>query len=485
MTGPAGALARAAGPVLDRVQADLRGNPVAMLLADSRARVVDIRYGERSFGREVTGLGVVPGVRLGEDDVGTNAIGTPLETRRSLLLRGPEHAMPAFHGFTCFGHPIVHPGTRRVAGVLDFAVPVNRDDRLAPPLVRHLVAEIENRLRADASEAQRRLLAAFQAAARRRDRRVLVVGHGLVLATQPALDLLDPSDHAAVQACLEDGGEDARLTLASGQAVRLSWAAVEGTEGTVVELALETDDRPRVAAPVRWPLLIVGEPGTGRTTMARQATGPATAVLDAVEIVRVGADDWAAQASGLLDGDGPPVIVENIQLLSEPLAALVAVRTRTSRRRLALTSTPGEHLASIHAPIAASCGDRRDLAPLRVRRHEIPRLAQHMLAEESRARFTPESLRLLAAQPWPGNLAELRRVVRSAAELRSAGDVVPADLPPSCRGGAALGSPFDRAEREVILSAIEAAGGNKLAAAKALGISRSTLYNRIKALRIR
>lgn len=488
MTGPAGALARAAGPVLDRVQADLRGNPVAMLLADSRARVVDIRYSEPSFGREVTGLGVVPGVRLGEDDVGTNAIGTPLETRRSLLLRGPEHAMPAFHGFTCFGHPIVHPGTRRVAGVLDFAVPVNRDDRLAPPLVRHLVAEIENRLQADASEAQRRLLAAFQAAARRRDRRVLVVGHGLVLATQPALDLLEPADHAAVQACLEDGGEAARLTLASGQAVRLNWTAVEGTEGTVVDLALETDDRPRgpgFAAPVRWPLLVVGEPGTGRTTVARAAAGPAAAVLDAVEIVRVGTDEWAEQASGLLDGDGPAVIVENIQLLSEPLAALVAARTRTSRRRLALTSTPGEHLASVHAPIVTSCGDRRDLAPLRVRRHEIPRLAQRMLAEESRARFTPESLRLLAAQPWPGNLAELRRIVRSAAELRSAGDVVPADLPPSCRGGAALDSPFDRAEREVIVSAIEAAGGNKLAAARALGISRSTLYNRIKALRIR
>ncbi|WP_134662915.1 MULTISPECIES: helix-turn-helix domain-containing protein [unclassified Amycolatopsis] len=477
-----GALARAAGPVLDRVQAELRGSPVAVLLADHRARVVDIRYGERSFGREVASLGVLPGVRLGEDDVGVNAIGTPLETRKSLLLRGAEHAMPAFHGFTCFGQPIVHPGTRRVAGVLDFAVPVSRDERLAPALVRHLVAEIESRLRTDAAEAQQRLLAAFQSAARRRDRRVLVVGHGLVLATQPALDLLAPADHAAVQACIEDGGGNARITLASGESVRLAWTPVDRTDGTMVDLVVETRPRrPRAATPVRWPLLLVGEPGTGKTTLAREAAGEGAVVLDGVETVRIGEAEWAEQASRLLDGDGPVVIVENVQLLSGRLAALVAARARTSRRNLVLTSAPGEP----HPPITACCGERRDLAPLRSRRHEIPPLAQRMLAEECAARFTPESLRLLAAQPWPGNLAELRRVVRAVAELRSAGDVVPADLPPSHRNGSALASPFDRAEREVIVAAIAEAGGNKLEAARALGISRSTLYNRMKALRIR
>ncbi|UKD57589.1 hypothetical protein L3Q65_12960 [Amycolatopsis sp. FU40] len=477
-----GALARAAGPVLDRVQTELRGSSVAVLLADHRAKVVDIRYGERAFGREVTSLGVVLGVRLGEDEVGVNAIGTPLETRRSLLLRGAEHAMPAFHGFTCFGHPIVHPGTRRLAGVLDFAVPVSRDERLAPALVRHLITEIESRLRTDAAEAQQRLLAAFQSAARRRDRRVLVVGHGLVLATQPALDLLAPADHAAVQACIEDDRENARITLASGQPVRLSWAPVDGTEGTMVDLVVEPRPRrPRAAVPVRWPLLVAGEPGTGKTTVARAAAGDQAAVLDGAETVRVGDAEWAEQASRLLDGAGPALIVENVQLLSEPLAALVAARMRTSRRNLVLTSTPGERDPSIEA----CCGERRDLVPLRVRRHEVPRLAQRMLTEECAARFTPESLRLLAAQPWPGNLAELRRVVRAVAERRSTGDVVPADLPSSHRNGSVLASPFDRAEREVIVAAIAAAGGNKLEAARALGISRSTLYNRMNALRIR
>jgi uncharacterized membrane protein len=217
----------------------------------------------------------------------------------------------------------------------------------------------------------------------------------------------------------------------------------------------------------------------------RKAAGAGAVTLDAVEIVRVGEQAWAALVSRLLDGGGPPAIVENIQLLSEPLTALLAARMRTSRRNLALTSAPGRHLAEVHTPIAARCGERRDLVPLRSRRHEIPRLAQRMLTGEGKARFTPEALRVLAAQPWAGNLVELAGVIRSVAELRSAGDVVPADLPPSHRGGSLPASPFDQAEREVIVSAIAAAGGNKLEAARALGVSRSTLYNRLKALRIR
>ncbi|SFW79803.1 helix-turn-helix domain-containing protein [Amycolatopsis australiensis] len=480
---PETGLARAARPVLDRVQGDLRGSPIALLLADGGARVLDIRYGDVPFGREVAALGVAPGVRLGEADVGTNAVGTPLETRESLLLRGPEHPMPAFHGFTCYGHPIIHPVTRRVAGVLDLAAPLGRDDRLAPPLVRHLVAEIEQRLRSGAPDVQRRLLAAFQAAARRRDRRVVVLGHGLVLATQPALDLLDPADHAALRACAEQGRGTERLTLASGRVVRLGCTPVEGTDGALVDITIEpARHRPGPGRGAGWPLLIVGELGGGRTTEALAAAGAGAVTLDAAEIERAGEKRWTADAVRLLGTGGPPLVVENVQLLSGPAAAMLAARLRGAPRNVVLTST------SAPAPpvaIAVRCGERRELRPLRRRRHEIPLLAQKMLGEEApRARLTAGALSVLAAQPWPGNLAELRQVIRAVAAKRSAGDVLPADLPASHRAPAPPDSPFRQAEREVIVTAIEAAGGNKAEAARALGVSRSTLYNRMKALRI-
>jgi hypothetical protein len=478
-------LARAAFPVLERMRSDLHGTPVALVLADARARVLDVRFADSVIGRAVGGLGVAPGLRFGEDLIGVNAVGTPLETRQSLLVRGTEHVQPEFHPFTCYGHPIIHPVTRRIEGVLDAATPLGPDDRLVQALVRHMVQEIQSRLELDATWAQRRLLAAFQSAARRRNRRVIVIGHGLVLATPLALDLLVPADHAALRAWAEEAGSAVTepLTLVSGQVVRLTCEPVDGTGGTLIDIFAEKDDhRGRVVPPVCWPLLVAGEPGSGRTTAALDAAGPGATTLEAAEIGRAGEQEWASAMGLVLEAEGGAVIVEDIQLLSGPLATLLAKCVRATSRKVVLTATLGADLAGV----AALCGERRDLVPLRRRRHEIPRLAQQMLADEDaagRTRLTAETLRVLAAQPWPGNLAELRRVVQSAARLRTAGDITPADLPASHRA-AALPSPFDQAEREVIVAAIAAAGGNKVEAARALGVSRSTLYNRMKALRI-
>ncbi|MYX42020.1 helix-turn-helix domain-containing protein, partial [Streptomyces sp. SID89] len=83
----------------------------------------------------------------------------------------------------------------------------------------------------------------------------------------------------------------------------------------------------------------------------------------------------------------------------------------------------------------------------------------------------------------PGNLTELRRTVLGLAQIRTAGDILPSDLPASHRDRSPA-SPFRQAEREVIIAAIEAANGNRREAARALGVSRSTLYNRMRALRI-
>ena len=71
----------------------------------------------------------------------------------------------------------------------------------------------------------------------------------------------------------------------------------------------------------------------------------------------------------------------------------------------------------------------------------------------------------LAAHQWQGNSAELRRVIRAVARIRSAGDVIPSDLPAPYRDARAP-PPIRDAERDAIVAAIEAAGGNKLRAAQ-------------------
>ncbi|MCP2288834.1 helix-turn-helix domain-containing protein [Nocardia amikacinitolerans] len=485
-------LVRAARPVLRRTLGEIEGSRVALVLADHAACILEVEGAVRSVSQAIEDVGIVPGVRLAEERIGTNAMGTPLETRRSLLVRGAEHYLSAFHAFTCYGHPIFHPVTRRLEGVLGIGGQFDEDHRLSAPLARRIVRDIEDRLQLDSPRVQGRLMSAFQAAASRRGRSVVVIGEGLVLATPSALDLLTPVDHAAVRACAEGlrpGAEEShRLTLASGQEVRLTCAPIEDTQGVLVDICAERGVRRSAAEQVvRWPLLVVGERGTGRTAEALRAAGPAATVLDATEIVLLGEQTWATELGVALGEPGPPVVVENIELLSAPLTALLARNLRRTARQVALTSTPGDHLDEVHAALSALCNDRLDLLPLRRRRHEIPQLAQRMLTEvtgHTRTRFTSETLRVLAGQPWRGNFAELRRVVEAAAAARSAGDIIPADLPVAHRAARSPGSPFLEAEREVILAAIEAAGGNKMQAARALGVSRSTLYNRLRVLRI-
>ncbi|MEV4342797.1 helix-turn-helix domain-containing protein [Streptomyces sp. NPDC049590] len=487
-------LVRAADPVLGRTQDELDGLPAALLLADRSARVLDTRFTDVPFSDAVADIGIAPGVLVEEEQIGTNGVGTSLETGQELFIRGSEHFLRAFDPFSCYGHPVVHPVTRRVEGVVNVACLAGAEHPLLPSLIRHVVKEIQDRLRQDSPLGQRRLLAAFQAAARHRGRAVVALGPGLVLANPPALDLLQPADHPAIQACADAVGpvreRTHRLVLASGWPVELTCTPVEGTDGVLVVIVPQRGSRrdgARTEAAAQWPLLVVGEPGSGRTTEARRAAGSGAVTLDCAAVVLRGETSWAGALGALLDGEGPAVVLENIEFLSERLTMLLAKSLPGARRSIIMTSTPGGHLEGVHAPLVGVCATRQDLLPLRRRRHEIPRLAQEMLSETSafgRVRLTTETLRLLAAQPWPGNLAELRRAVHGLAQVRTAGDILPSDLPVSHRDRPSPASPFRQAEREVIIAAIEAANGNRREAARALGVSRSTLYNRMRALRI-
>ncbi len=485
-------LARAARPLLDRLHDDLGGTPAGIFLADGSGQIVTTRCPDRSLAGKMADLGITAGVELGEDRVGTNAVGTPAEIRAGMLIRGPEHFMTTFWGFACYGHPIVHPLTRHLEGVLDISCRYGDEHPLFPQLVRRVVGDIEDQLYRASPRSHHRLLAAFEAAARRRGRAVVALGEGFVLATPAALDLLEAADHAALRAYAQDTGagreRTEHITLSSGRTARLSCAAVDSGDGVLIDIVLGAKDAAEQPAVLDgWPLLIVGEPGTGRTTAAIRAGGRDSTVLDAADALGRGERRWAHHVSRQLEGRGPAVIVENVQLLSERATALLAKELRSTDRVVVLTSTPGCHLGDEHASLAGLCGSQRRLAPLRHRRPEIPRLAQQMLATAAGTadvRLTAAALNVLAAQSWPGNLSELRRVVERLARARSAGDITPADIPPSHRRPPAPASPFAEAERDVILAAVDAAHGNKVRAAQALGISRSTLYNRIRALRL-
>ncbi|MFD6347290.1 helix-turn-helix domain-containing protein [Streptomyces roseolus] len=476
------------------MERELDGAPAVLVLGDASPSVIHVQHVDRSVRQEMTDLGITVGAQVGEEHLGINALGTPALTGKGVLLRGEEHSAARFSSFVCYGHPIVHPASGRLEGVLSISCRAQAELPLLGPMARQIVRDIEERLRRDAGLAQQRLFAAFQKAARRRGHAVMVVGEGIVLASPPALDLLPPVDQTIVRAWSEIvrplGEATRRYTLASGRTVRLRSTSPEGTNGSLIHILPERDaPRELPDGPTRTarPLLIVGEPGTGRTTRARQAAGAGATILDADDALAQGPQAWARSLEGLFATEGPPIVVENLSCLSEHLVTLLAHLLRDTPRDVVLTASPGVHLETDLVPLVAVCAAREDLVPLRQRRHDIAPLARSMLAEiagAGRVRLSRETVRVLTEQPWHGNLSELREVVQTLAASRSAGDLVPSDLPLPYRQENHHASPLRKAERDIILAAIAAAGGNKLQAARALGVSRSTLYNRMRALRI-
>lgn len=133
------------------------------------------------------------------------------------------------------------------------------------------------------------------------------------------------------------------------------------------------------------------------------------------------------------------------------------------------------------------------LPPLRDRgRDEIAELAIRVLLElrprvgRGPSRFSPDALALLTQYGWPGNIRELRNVLERALLLSGDADVVlPAHLPPEVAGAEALPThaagdlSLEEVERRHIAHVLARHAGNRSQAARTLGISRATLYEKI------
>ena len=478
----------AAAPVLDDVARELEGTGFSVVLADQCARLVDLRFGNREVRTRMERLGAVRGRRFREEDTGTNSIATTFELRSGVAVRGEEHFIDKLKGLSCYGHPIRHPVTKRLAGVLDISCLAADDNSLLAPFLVRAVRQIEERLLAGAQEAERRILAEFQTAVLRdRSRPVVALGERVLLANTAAVDLLDSADHAVLRGMAVDAPARSALQLSSGQDVLVSTERVaDGAVFTFESVAHRPVSPGRRISGV--PVLVHGEPGSGRTTAVREMLGDDYVSLDAAAIADLGEPAWLSHLDGVLS-DSSTVVIEAVHLLPEPIARRVARGLRSARAGIVLTSSPLADLRGEHAGLVSHCVERIELAPLRNRRDEIPALVRSMLVALTaprELRFTPGALEALAGQPWPGNLRELESVIRRVLETRGVGDVIARDLPEGYRGRARCRglTPIEQAERSAIVDALRLTKGNKKDAAKRLGISRTTLYSAIRTLGI-
>ncbi|MFE7721585.1 sigma-54-dependent Fis family transcriptional regulator [Nocardia rhizosphaerihabitans] len=489
-------LMAAAAVVLDDLNHRLEGTNFTTIVVDREGRVAHQWCGNRSARKVFDNLGVDVGASLLEEAVGTTAPGVALETRTSIAVNGDEHFAVPLRRMSCYGHPIFHPTTRRIEGVLDLSAVVQEASPLLPPLVARAVADIEQRLLDGSRISDKELLAAFQAAGTRR-RAVLAIGRDLLMSNQAAADLLGATDFALLRMMAPDVRRSSvfDLTLESGQAVRVEATRVGGAAGGTL-LNVEPLERASIAYSRRAlepgdPLLVAGPPGSGRSRTAREhATDQPVTVLTAANALLDGSDVFARDFAALVRARQGTVCIDGLDLLPDDLIDLVATHVADRQvPRVVLVTGAVETLTGRAAALAAECTDRIELGPLSNRRGEIPALVAAMLREagaDSSLYFTPGALSALSAHNWPGNLRELRAVVTEVIRHRRTGAVVLTDLPEAYRTQQPIRQlmPIDRAERDVIVEALRTFEGNKVKTAQALGISRTTLYAKMRALRI-
>lgn len=493
-------LMAAATPVLDDLGQQLSETVFSTLLVDRDGRVARRWCGTRGLERAFDDLGVAVGVSMLEEAVGTNAPGTVLETRERIAVHGSEHFAVPLRDFSCYGHPIFHPVTRRIEGVLDITCVAASADPLLRPLVARAVADIEQRLLDGSRVSETELLHAFQAAAGRR-RAVVAMLDDLTMSNRTALDLLGPIDLTLLRMLAQDVGPTGlarEITLESGTPARVRVEHVPRTRGGalvhVEPLARPRSPRNRALPATRvptGPVLVAGAPGTGRTTYAARLAGDhRLAVLTAARALLDGAQAWSRDFASLVRAGQGTVCVDGIDLLPEHLVDLVSSHVALAvPPRVILISGPVDGLTGRAAALAAACLDRTELAPLASRRTDLPELVATMLRDlgcEAAVHLAPAALAALGAQSWPGNLRELRAVLDHAVRVRGVGAIAVEDLPEQYRSreGARTLAPIERAERDAIVAALEQHAGNKLRTAAALGISRTTLYAKLRSLRI-
>jgi DNA-binding NtrC family response regulator len=134
------------------------------------------------------------------------------------------------------------------------------------------------------------------------------------------------------------------------------------------------------------------------------------------------------------------------------------------------------------------------MPPLRERRSDIPLLARHIAAAVAHSyglgevTLAPPALEWLAAQPWPGNIRQLRQTVERTLLLSGKDQLTQADFVATGAAGEGAsahrlgvdGMTLEQVERHMIERALEQHDGNISRVARALGLSRTALYRRLE-----
>lgn len=533
---PDSSILRAAGRILDQWQTNLTDSRLAILLADEGGRIVSRRIIDRQDERALDRANAVEGFDFSEQTLGTNGLGTPIEARGVVFVRGNEHFNDALAHLACAGAPIKHPITGRIVGSLSIASHIDASSPLMVAMVRQAGQQIAEELESMADSRDLELARTYRSFRSARHP-VLVMNSETVMTDMPALAHFDADSHANLWERLrrhpwEQKKLELELPLFGADVLVTRF----GRTGQDAIFALEFIQAPGAPAPEqstpahrkkgsaplalgrlldgidslpprREPyeaiqrqftlraadnglIRVSGGPGTGKQYQAsrwlRQHTGQDPVVFTGHGVAADGTS-WTEGEAALHSGRGIIVIGGN------NLSGEARERLETFSRfhhpsvhpgaRVFLTELPGgqQPAADVSAPVC--------IPPLAERRSDLPEIMRQVSLEAfpgaPAPHFSPEALQCLCAWRWPGNVAELLTVLASLPARAGDEPIHAEDLPGAIRHFPRSSlSRYEQAERDAIGSALREADGNKSRAAEILGIGRTTLYRKMRSLRL-
>ncbi|MBY8862200.1 GAF domain-containing protein [Nocardia sp. CA2R105] len=515
----------AASPVVHRLGEDLAAQSVSIILTSADGLVLDRAAADARIRAVLDSVQLACGYSYAEKFVGTNGIGTTAETGRATFIRGGEHYLGTLGRLACAGAPIRDPLSGRVAGILDLTCWARQSDPLLVTLAKTAGSQIEDRLRALATESEAALLDTYLRQCRRYPTGVLAVGDDIVLMNRYLRESLDGLDQSALLGHATDlqrsqsttagavlpSGYLAKLTVAERITLRSGRthivahvaltdsalsrtrlvarsAVVPGLAGGSSSWRRSCQQVERCCADRDW-VVLDGESGSGRTKLA-EVVAHHVRPDRTVRVLRFdlsrGAEEMLNALEAEVARDDFDIVLTDIDELPEDVLESVSTVLQACAGRGWIAATMN---STVPSPAVET-----QLLPLFMHTVPVPALRHHIedldelvpdllreLTKGADITMSPAALRRLAKLSWPGNIAQLRQVLAEIVIWQRSGVITPDKLPPECHSLTRRTlTPMEALERDAIVRSLHDHDGDKRSAAADLGISRATMYRRIR-----
>lgn len=517
-----------AGPIIEARRAVLEDSVSSLTITDSEGQVLSRCVEDSRLTRRLDNHDVLPGFSFAETSVGTNSGGMVLETGRPSMVAGPEHFFEQSLQLTCAGAPILHPTSRRILGTLNLTCRYEDTSPIMLSWVREVAAEIERELSVVTSRREHLLFNAFLADNRDSRHPVICLDQHTIMSNAAAARIVGTADQPILweqAARAMSGGSVAEvrsLTLTDGSVVDVHVTPVsDGSEsvGALMRVKPNSDSGPRSSPTVpkattlpglvgnstAWQrlcdkaiavselsTLAVGEAGTGKFAVLRSMLGADVTVIDAQSFHPDHSDDWLSAVSAAATNGNQPVILRHLDLVHHHRQRSIAGTLAVARRRglpVAATMTTDEGRTG-PIPLVEWFDCVLEVPRLADRFDDLPALLDAFSTKYSdgtrKVHWMSDAVQTLSRLDWDRNVASIELLVRNLLRSGHRDYIGAQDLPADFRVRASRRrlQGLEQVEARAIINALREADGNKRLAADRLGIARSTLYRKVRALGI-